>query len=328
MKILLLGNFGSSVHPIHGLAEGLEECGYECVRVDSKIKRRPKVPTFPEYVAQKAEDCDTVLICKGHGPGHTIGLRDYNLIIEKCPDTTYLLWDSVSGSGCGPPCRPKNITPRGMPCSRIILTGTEGARWFRKQGYEGRIAQIYQGCRHRIWKPGTYPRGEQNRLCFFGIGSYTGDGGRRPKFEAIRNAGFKIFHSNHLFHEKAANAYWNSAICLNFVCGDLTSNRLMRILSSGGFCLTEQNVDIDHSFTDGVELAKFKARDIPGMLEQVKRYMAQPELRDEIAMRGHEWTRDKSWAHQAEKIVRFIQGEDIPADGAAGEYATYQDSTD
>jgi len=319
MKILVLGNFGSAIHAIHGLAEGLEECGYECVRVDSKIRNRPKRPVFPEYVARKAEGCDTILVCKGYGPGHIIGPRDYRQIIEKCPDTTYLMWDSVSGNGCGPPDRPRRVAPYGMPCDRVILTGTEGARWFRHHGYKGRMAQIYQGCRPRIWKPGTYPRANQDRLCFFGFRKYDGDGGRGQKFNAIMQAGYKMYHSNSLYHGKAADAYWNSAICPNFVCGDITSNRLIRILSSGGFCLTEQNVDIDHSFADGVELTKFNKGDIPHMLEQLKYYMTRPELRDEIAMRGYEWAKDRSWAHQAEKIVRFIQGEDF-CDGAAEEY--------
>ena len=119
---------------------------------------------------------------------------------------------------------------------------------------------------------------------------------------------------------KAAEVYWNSAICPNFTPGDITSNRVTRVLSSGGFCLAESNLDIEHSFTDGVELATFKSRNIPHMIDRIRYYMDKPALRHEIAMRGHEWTRDKSWTHQAEKMVKFIRGEDVPADGAAGEY--------
>jgi len=322
VKILILASF-SPRSTIHGLTEGLDECGYQWEQEDIGKPANCTTSAFTARVAKKAENCDTVMI----GKGTPIPMNVYPLMIDKCPDTTFFTFDSVSGNGCGPPGRPLESGPRGMLCDRIILTGTEGARWFRQQEYTGRIAQIYQGCRHRIWKPGTYPRANQNRLCFLG-GHYIGDGDRKSKFQAIWNAGYQMKPSKRTFHEEAADAYWNSAICPNFVCGDITSNRVMRILSSGGFCLTEQNADIDHSFTDGVELAKFGFGDLPQMLKQVKHYMEQPELRNEIAMRGYEWTRDKSWAHQAEKMVRFIRGEDIPADGAAGRYISYQESSD
>jgi spore maturation protein CgeB len=164
------------------------------------------------------------------------------------------------------------------------------------------------------------PRKHQDRLCFLGSSHYKGDGGRRAKFKAISSAGYPMYRSKRIYHEEAADYYWNSAICPNFSCGDITSNRVMRVLSSGGFCLTESNADIRHSFTDGQELAMFNEGDIQHMMKQIKYYMGQPKLRHEIAMRGHEWTRDKSWTQQAEKMVRFIRGEDVPADGAAGEY--------
>jgi hypothetical protein len=244
----------------------------------------------------------------------------FRKLTSVCPDTTYLTFDSVSGEGCGPPNRPIECGGRGLLCDRIVLTGTEGARWFRQQGYEGRIAQVYQGCRHHIWKPGSLPRQNQDRLCFLGSDKYKGDGGRLEKFKAIKEAGFNMYRAKRVFHEDAAEVYWNSAICPNFTPGDVTSNRVTRVLSSGGFCLAESNLDIEHSFTDGVEMAIFRSKDIPHMIDRIRYYMDKPELRHEIAMRGHEWTRDKSWTHQAEKIVRFIRGEDVPADGAAGEY--------
>lgn len=319
MKICILAPFSDKYSTIHGLTHGLAECGYEWTAVDTKIQTAPISPQshlYPEHVARQSEDCDTVMI----GKGTVIPMDIYKNMISMCPDTTYLTFDSISGKGCGPPNRPIECGPRGLMCDRILLTGTEGARWFRQHGYEGRIGQVYQGCRHHIWKPGVLPRENQNRLCFLGSGHYRGDGGRRAKFKAIKNAGYPMYYSRRIFHEEAAKVYWNSAICANFSCGDITSNRVVRILSSGGFCLTESNADIEHSFTDGQELAIFKKGNIPHMLDRIRYYMDKPKLRHEIAMRGHEWTRDKSWTHQAEKMVRFIRGENVPADGAAGEY--------
>jgi hypothetical protein len=157
-------------------------------------------------------------------------------------------------------------------------------------------------------------------MCFFGLDSYTGDGGRAKKVQALRQAGYSVRTGQRCFHEKAAKAYWESAISLNFVCGDITSNRLVRILASGGFCLTEQNADILHSFSEGRELATFRQGDIEHLLEQAEYYMQRPALRREIGLAGHEWAKTRSWAHQVEKMVQFVQGKNIPADGAAGEY--------
>ena len=317
MRLLILAPF-VKIGTIHGMTEGLDACGVEWEGESTKhgeAKIDPSTPAYADNIIRRAEGFDTVFI----GKGSSIPLDQFRRITENC-DTTYWTPDSVGGNGCGPSGRPKDIGVRGLLCSRIICTGTEGASWYRQNGYEGRIAKIYQGCRHRLWKPGTLPRENQDRLCFLGSSHYNGDGGRRPKFKAIKNAGFKMYYSKRVFHEAAAEVYWNSAICANFSCGDITSNRVVRILSSGGFCLTESNADIEHSFTDGQELATFKTGNIPHMLDRIKDYMERPKLRHEIAMRGHEWTRDKGWDQQMDKMVRFIGGEDIPASGAAGEY--------
>jgi len=322
VKLLILAAFSDKYSTLHGLTSGLEECGYLWDQVDTKPASAP-VPlnsnAYAEHVAKRAESCDTVLI----GKGNTIPMSVYETMIKLCPDTTFLTFDSVSGNGCGPPGRPEELGPRGLLCDRILLTGTEGARWFREQGYKGRIAQIYQGCRHSIWKPGKLPRQNQGRLCFLGSAQYKGDGGRSPKFKAIRNAGFPLRFGRRTFHEDAAEVYWNSAICINLCCGDITSNRLIRVITSGGFMLTEHNKDIEATFENGNQLAWFpfqRGNPHPEMLEQIRYYIDRPALRHEIAMRGYEWSRNWGWAQQAEKMVRFIRGEDVPADGAAGEY--------
>lgn len=327
MKILILGPFSDKYSTMHGLAEGLEECGHEWEFVETKPgfgSPNVRSPAFARHVATKAEGFDTVLI----GKGSSIPLDTYREMVNRCHDTTYLTFDSVSGNGCGPKLRPREVGPRGRICDRIILTGTEGARWFRNHGYGGRLAQIYQGCRPRLWHPQDRPRTCQNRISFLGSGNYEGDGGRRAKFKAIVAAGYNMYQSRRVFHEDAARVYWDSAICPNFVCGDITSNRVVRVLSSGGFCLTEKNADVLHSFQDGVELAMFNFQDIKQMLERIQYFMERPQLREEIAMRGHEWSKTRTWAHQADKMIRFIAGEDIPADGAAAEYVSYQENKD
>ncbi len=336
MKILIMAPFSDKLSTIHGVTEGLEQCGHQWAPLDTKQGRfKAKDPRFGGWVVEEAEKfgADTVLI----GKATQVPLGIYSAMVKRLPDTTYLTFDSVSGNGCGPPGRPDEVGPRGLMCDRIILTGSEGARWFRRKGFRGRIAQIYQGCRHSIWRPDNLdrPRNAQDVVSFLGSSNYRGDGGRRAKIGALRNSGFRIHYHRRTFQEKASELYYDSGICLSLVCGALgegpgpvgiTSNRLVRILTSGGFALTERNTDVEHTFEDGNQLAMTNFKDIPQLIEKARYYMDRPNERMEIARRGWEWSKDWGWDKQMDKMVRFIDGENVDADGAAGNWVgTYND---
>ena len=90
--------------------------------------------------------------------------------------------------------------------------------------------------------------------------------------------------------------------------------------------MTERNTDIVHTFEEGNQLATFNFDDVPDFLEKCNYWMAHPKERYDIARRGWEWSKDWSWDQQMEKHVRFINGEDVDADGDAGEYVgTYSE---
>ena len=307
MKILHLAPFrktGNLTDPRKfGMVEGFIEAGHEW----DYIKEPCTSPGYVDTVVNRAKDFDTVFVSKGtHIP-----FKSFQAITDRC-DVTYWTADSISRI-------PDQLGTLALLCNRVIVTGTEGARWLRENGYNKRIAQIYLGCRQYVWKPGTLPRAHQDRACFLGTRRYTRDGGRGEKLDAIQESGIPILLSASTMHENAAAAYWNSAVCLNFVSGDITSDRVVRVLSSGGFCLTERNADIDFSFTGG-ELATFESENTEHMLEQLRFYLDRPDLREEIAARGYEWSRSMTHKNQMDKMCRFIAGEDVLPDGAAGEY--------
>lgn len=325
MKLLIVSGF-KPLGTEWGVVEGLEANGHELGKIPT-VSNGVRHPDFAQKVLSEYEsgEYDTILMCKG-GP---IPLGTFKEIARKA-DVTYWCNDSVSGKGCGPPQRPEDVGTRGLLCDRIICTGSEGARWWRQNGYKGRMAQIYQGCRHSIWRPANLDRArtEQDAISFLGS-FYRGDGGRRAKFKALGNAGFRTYTPRRTFHEKASELYYDSGICLNMVCGTpgegacpvgITSNRLVRILTSGGFALSERNTDVEHTFEDGNQLAMTDFSNIPQLVEKARYYMERPKDRLEIARRGWEWSQDWGWDQQTEKMVRFIDGEDVPADGAAGEY--------
>lgn len=328
MKVLILAPFNDERSTIHGLTAGFDACGVEW---EAQETNKSPVPTksqaFADLVVRRAEGFDTVII----GKGTVIPMPVYTSMVSRLPDTTYLTFDSVSGNGCGPEARPDELGPRGLLCDRIICTGSEGARWFRRNGFEGRIAQIYQGCRHSIWRPQNFDStwGNRYQISFIGSANYKGDGGRRSKLKALANAGFKLHAPKRIYHEEASSIYYNSAICLNMVCGTpgegvtpvgITSNRLVRVLTSGGFSLTERNTDIAATFEEGNQLATYDFGSTEHLLERVSYYLKNQKERYDIARRGWEWSQDWGWDKQAEKMMRFMDGDDVLADGAAHDY--------
>jgi len=97
----------------------------------------------------------------------------------------------------------------------------------------------------------------------------------------------------------------------------ITSNRLVRTLTSGGFSFTERNTDIAATFEDGNQLATYNFGDTHDLLEKARYWLDNPKERLEIARRGWEWSANWGWDQQMDKMMRFIDGDDVPADGAA-----------
>ena len=330
MKILLLAPLVKSRGErrptgfLFGLVEAFKSLGHTCdtvatsgepLKVNKWDRRRINCQQFVANIVARSQDYDTVFISKGG----TIDMLWYEQIAEKVHDTTFFDMDPTSGNGCGPPNRPEVIGARGLLCTRIIATGTEALRWFRQNGFTGRQAQIYEGYRPWLWPVPDGPREHNRRFTFLGSRGYKGDGGRKQKLDAIEAAGYDLIQNNRTHFEDAAAAYYHSAICPNFVCGDITSLRVLHILASAGFCLTEHNMDVEASYTRGEQLDWFHTQD--EMFEKIEFYLTRPELRDEIARRGHEWAKDYTWEHQAAKMVDFIQGGRV-CDGGAGEFVS------
>ncbi|RLB65595.1 MAG: hypothetical protein DRH08_07785 [Deltaproteobacteria bacterium] len=94
----------------------------------------------------------------------------------------------------------------------------------------------------------------------------------------------------------------------------------MRVLTSGGFSLTERNTDIATTFEEGNQLATFDFGSPEHLLERAHFYKGKQKERYDIARRGWEWSQEWGWDKQMEKMVRFIDGDDVLADGAAQDF--------
>ena len=304
MKFVIL----SSSNPMatsRGMKHGLEQLGHQVSMFTIHNHR-----FYPDQLIRAGNECDSLIVCKGT---QIRNIKQYQEVISRLPDVTYFIPDVVDRGQ-----RSAAVGPRAMVCTRIVCTGLEAAKWFRTNGYTRRIAQVYQGYRKHVWYPEAKPRNQSNTLVFLGS-FYRDDGGRSKKISRIQKLGYPVLVRDNLFERDASMAYWNHAVCLNFSAWDCTSNRLMRILASGGFCLTEKNKDLAHSFENENQLVWFESTE--EMLDKVSTYMKDSTAREEIAARGLEWAKTRDWTAQMNKIVRFINGE-IVCDGAAGTYVS------
>lgn len=237
------------------------------------------------------------------------------------PDWRLVFW-SADSIACGPrDGRQDGMLQRVLAFDDVIFTGYEACKFMRENGYEGRLAQVFQGFRPEVWHPtpASPVRNTAPKVSFLGS-FYQGDGGRRRILDSIRHIGFKLNIGTHVYLEHAAAMYRTSRINLNIACGEIISNRMIRILAAGGFCLTPVLKDLQEGYPEGT-VATYEYQDLKDLHEKVRHYMKYPDEAAEIAARGLELARTRPWLVQMGKVMKFLDGESI-CDGAATEYCS------
>lgn len=76
--------------------------------------------------------------------------------------------------------------------------------------------------------------------------------------------------------------------CSNYNHSMYSSDRLIRIMGAGAFCLSHNFIDYDKVYTDGKDIAIFDS--IPEMIELCHAYLEDEEERNRVARNGYELT--------------------------------------
>lgn len=85
-----------------------------------------------------------------------------------------------------------------------------------------------------------------------------------------------------------------------------TSDRLLRLLGSGAFCLCKWYPGIEKDFLDGVHLRTWKT--LEELDDLIKYYLVHEDLRCEIAARGSEHVHaNYTWDVMVEKLIKFSE---------------------
>ncbi len=303
MRVGIIGKFPRESWCV-GLAEAFINIGHTVLTSELTANR--------EHHVRVAQNSDLMIVIKGSAMTHD----HIRQLIRVCPGKNlFYTGDSIT---CGPGNRVEAIGMRALMFDHVALTGYEGCAWVREVDPEKPLAQIYQGVRHEVYQP--RPPWDQHLttegVCFLGH-YYHQDGGRREKIAHLEKD-FKVLRSNDIYMEQAAERYFLWAVSPNFICGELTSSRVLRVMASGGFMLTETNKDIRRSFSNGIELATFDGS-LKDLTSKVRYFMGDIKARRRIAERGRRKAKEYTWERQAQKMLDFVGGS-VVADGAASDF--------
>jgi len=137
-------------------------------------------------------------------------------------------------------------------------------------------------------------------------------GNRRERVARLREAGVEIecfgngWPSGPIAVERIPEIMQTSVISLNFANSsghNQIKARTFEVPGAGGFLLTEEAPHLDRWFERGREIEVF--RDDAELAKKVQYYLANPSVRDSIAIAGHERTRrEHTYAVRLEAVLR------------------------
>ncbi len=139
-----------------------------------------------------------------------------------------------------------------------------------------------------------------------------GTGTAAQKKRALEAAGIPVYRPT-AFGKDLAKIYSQSRIVLNFVHGEIFSDRVFQVMASGAFLLSETCKDLERVFAPDQALGTFRYwHELPGA---VRRWLIDADGRDRIAKAGQAAVCRYAWKDQMRTLVTAIEG-DVVADGA------------
>jgi spore maturation protein CgeB len=206
----------------------------------------------------------------------------------------------------------------GAHIDTTIFCDEKGVFDFRAMGYESDFMHV--GYDHLVFRPNGSV-GDYGDIVFLGnhysdkqmfdltkfrydmvdqLKTVYGD-----RFKVYGN-GWRYNDGNLMYREaKEAECYRSCKIAINVSHFDLeryTSDRMFRIMGSGGFCLTKWYPGIEKDFTDGVHVRVWK--DLDELQTLVDYYLENEDERLAIASAGNKYVSEKlTWENRIKSIV-------------------------
>tara|TARA_R110000823_G_scaffold242573_1_gene367004 strand:- start:46 stop:912 length:867 start_codon:yes stop_codon:yes gene_type:complete len=130
------------------------------------------------------------------------------------------------------------------------------------------------------------------------IGNIYGD-----RSKIIKDINYDVKIINGVYGADHAREACKSRINLNFCTSNGASDRVYKILATGGFLLSNDWKNREKYFTDGKECVIFN--DIEDLNKKIEYYLKNPDLRKEIASNGFNKVQRFNRNNWAENILKF-----------------------
>tara|TARA_R100001509_G_scaffold165380_1_gene146757 strand:+ start:14843 stop:15715 length:873 start_codon:yes stop_codon:yes gene_type:complete len=132
------------------------------------------------------------------------------------------------------------------------------------------------------------------------IGDTYGD-----RLSKIRNINTPVQVINGVYGKKHAEAVCSTRINLNFCTSDGASDRVYKIMASGGFLLSDDWKGREKHFKDGQEIVIFKS--VEDLNEKIDYYLKNPQQRKDIANSALKKVKKFNRANWAKRIIDIYE---------------------
>lgn len=216
---------------------------------------------------------------------------------------------------------PNWYTELGKHIDATLFSNMNDVEVFNKMGINANFLQV--GCDENIFTPTGNTKQNYPPIIFLGsnysdlfpLSQFRKDMVQTLKakygynFEAYGNGWLKVIGTEHFLNsEQEAEAYRSCKIAINlshFDYGRYSSDRMMRIMCSGAFCLSHHFKDIDKDYKIGKHLDTWKT--INELCDKIDHYLENEKKREKIKLAGCEYMRNKyTWNHFNIKLKKII----------------------
>ena len=132
------------------------------------------------------------------------------------------------------------------------------------------------------------------------IGNVYGD-----RLSKIRNISAPVQVISGVYGKKHAEAVCSTRINLNFCTSDGASDRVYKIMASGGFLLSDDWKGREKHFKDGQEIVIFKS--VEDLNEKIDYYLKNPQQRKDIANSALRKVKKFNRANWAKRIIDIYE---------------------
>ena len=291
MRICVVG-VGGEHSTSTGMENGLRACGHEVLPFDYRAESLARgVPGMCAALCAAAKGQDAIVFCKAYGPEPVVVPPTVMAMLGQQARTVYWFADSIFVQG-------PMALELGAACHRVSATSLESCTAFAEAGCPS-VNQTFEGFDPDVFR--YAPAKKKRDITFCG----NDDEHRLECLLHLRLRRMPVDRPR-AFGADLCRVYRESKIVLNFVRGEIFSDRVIQVMASGAFLLTEWCQDIRAAFGDKPLGGTFRGKQ--ELAKACRFWLGDDVERECRAARGNEAVQCYTWTRQAAKLVRIIEG--------------------